>query len=93
MERKYLATIEGDGDVGRVILAAEREDHPDYGTRWQIVGLLPDGTEEGTEVSGAYGGGLASAIESIASAWGAETWGLEWLPSAEEMDRICDEND
>ena len=92
MERKYLATIQGDGDVGRVVLMAEREDHPDHGTRWCIVALLPDGTEEGTEVSGEYGGGLVSAIESITSAWGAE-WGLEWLPSAEEMDRICGEND
>lgn len=91
MERKYLATIEGDGDVGRIILAAEREDHPDYGTRWHIVGLLPDGSEEDTEVSGAYGGGLASAIESIAIAWSAEIWGLEWLPSAEEMARICED--
>ena len=91
MERKYLATIEGDGDEGRIILMAEREEHPDYGIRWHIVGLLPDGTEEDTEISGEYGGGLASAIESIESAWGAEIWGLEWLP--EEMDRICGEND
>jgi len=78
MERK-LATIEGER-VGRITLMAEREEHPDYGIRWHIVALLPDGTEEDTEISGEYGGGLASAIESIESAWGAEIWGLEWLP-------------
>lgn len=89
MERKYLATIKGDGDVGRVILTAKREDHPDYGTRWHIVGLLPDGREEDTEISGAYGGGIASAIDSIASTWGAEIWDLEWLLPAEEIDCIC----
>lgn len=77
MKRK-LATIKG--DAGPIILIAEREYHPDYGTRWHIVSLLPNGSEEDTEVSGAYEGGLASAIESIAIAWGAETWGLEWLP-------------
>ena len=86
MEKRYLATIEGDGDAGRIILMAEQEHHQGYGTRWNIVGLLPNGTEEDTEVSGAYGGGLASAIESIEIAWGAEIWGLEWLPSADSLE-------
>jgi hypothetical protein len=86
MEKRYLATIKGAGDVGRIILMAEQEHHPDYGTRWHIVGLLPNGTEEDTEVSGAYGGGLASAIESIAIAWGDEIWDLEWLPSADSLE-------
>ena len=77
MKRK-LATIKSNTD--RIALIAEPEYHPDYGTRWHIVALLPNGSREDTEVSGAYEGGLASAIESIAIAWSAETWGLEWLP-------------
>ena len=87
--RRKLATIKS--NAGRIALIAEPEYHPDYGTRWHIVALLPNGGREDTEVSGAYGGGLASAIESITSAWGAEIWDLEWLPSVEEMDRICED--
>ena len=93
MEKRYLATIEGDGDMGRIVLMAEQEHHQDYGTRWHVVGLQPDGSEEDTEVSGEYGGGLTSVVESITITWGAEMWGLEWLPSEEELLRMLEAAD
>jgi len=74
-----LATIEG-GIDGRITLVAEAEHHPDHGTRYRITALLPGGEQEDTEVSGLWGGGLASAQEAIGLAWGASPcWDLRWL--------------
>ena len=93
MERKYLATILLGGDLGRGILVAEKQNNLDYGSRWHIIAILPDGTEEDTEISTAWGGTLVDAVKIIHDGWGrdgADVWGLEWLPSDDEMARMCE---
>jgi hypothetical protein len=79
-KRVYLATIKSDITRGRVILAAdfEKNDVGDY-SRWNIVALLPRGTELETYVDTLPNGNLDDAVKLVAEAWRDERFDLQWL--------------
>lgn len=84
-KRVYLATVESNSTTERVTLVADLE-KTEYGYRWNIVALLPDGVEIDTGLSSMPNETLEDAVQCVAAAWGSDVSDLQWLPFDEDLD-------